>query len=368
MEENSQSFINNKSSPYEDNVRYDGQNFIRDAKQKNTGQDIANEVMGKYREKKQSQKKKIGTGKKILIGTALALVTALGVKGGIDLIKENKSKGLNPSDNPIDKLNSDEQKKLAQYITTTGVHKDGRITDLTSLVPYLNIASDASLTEDGNIIVTTAQILKDEKEEYITYVNKTISSSYGNILQSKNFYLDKDGDVISCYEFITNKNGTIDFLTAVSYDQNMFDFAEKVAKTAGKDKTVDALNLTLISSEESLDDNAKEILGEKNTVLQVKTKDKVRVEGSLDVSSSQKGLKNSITASIITTDKNKNDNFFGDVTFSIYKNGESEISLDLGQKVSEHFSMREGISYSNGEVWGKVGFTVSTQNLDNIAR
>ena len=387
MEEKDKNFIqNNKSSPYQDEVEYDGQNFIRKsqktkqnsseqgkttkdkstqdkpkkdkATQGSATQDKSSkseDVMAKYR-----NNKKMGVGKKIAIATLIALATALSVKGGVDLVKEGKLDFLIPKGDPMNKLSSEDQKKIARYLTTTGVHKDGSLVDLTSLTNYLDISGDAVITEDGNLLVTKAQILKGE-EEYITHIEKTLSSTKGKMLQDKHLYLDSDGNVISYYEYALNENGKWELRTGVDYDPNMLSFASKAAKSAGESKTVDALNLTVISSEESLDETSKERLGDKNTVLQVRTNDKVKVEGEFGVSGSQNGLQTTVGASIITSDKNKNDNSLANVTFVHYENGENEIVLNSKQILGEHFSIREGASYnfSKDELEAKLGRTIS---------
>lgn len=380
---------------------FDGVNFIRTPKsskkqapkqpiqneRSEDQEEIASEVMDKYhkeedknKSKKVSKEKRVKPAKAqrkkkngklhIVIAAALLLTGAVLTVGGLHL-KKFRPNEVKPKVAASDKLNElasnqEELEGLIKRIQEIGTDRNGKETDLSTLQTEQKVESDEILEQlSGNVTKTVAQILKDKDGNCYTHLKKTTKTAYGKTISEKNIYLDSKGDVITAFQYDFDQKGIPTFSTSVEYDENMFAYAKKAAATAGKDMALDAINLSLLASEDTLPEEFKDELGKNNVGVTIKNEPNFKSEAGVSiVGGSEKTLETSLSYDIIVNDaKTKDPVFLGGSTVSFDLNGftHADFYISTNPFNNKGFNVNAGLSADqNGGVQFSVGGAYNT--------
>ena len=373
---------------------FDGVNFIRTPKsskkqapkqpiqneRSEENEEIASEVMDKYHNKENKNKpKKVSKEKRVkpakaqrkkksgklhlVIAAALLLTGAVLTVGGLHLNKFRPDE-VKPKVAAGDRLNEiasnqEELEGLIKRVQEVGTDKNGKETDLSTLQSEQMIESDEILEQSGNVTKTVAQILKDKDGNCYTHIKKTTKTAYGKTVCEKDIYLNSKGEVITAFQYDFDQKGIPTFSTSVEYDENMFAYAKKTAKNAGEDMALDAINLSLLASEDNLPEEFKEELGKKNVGITIKNEPlyKSQVGASLTVGT-KKTLETSLSYDIIVNDEKTRDPILlGGSTVSFDLNGFTRADF----YVSTNPFKNKGINLNTGlsvDQFGNIQFSV----------
>ena len=381
---------------------FDGVNFIRTPKsskkqapkqpiqneRSEDQEEIASEVMDKYHKKaeKKEKKQKVAKQKRVkqakvkkknrnlklipIVGALLLASAVLGIGTG----HVSKYHGFNTKATPVmaydDRINNmtdDPQVKqeIAQKVATTGISNNGTETDITALSLEQKIENEIVDEEENHVAKTVAETLKSNNGEIVVHLHKTISTSSGKTVCDKHIYFDSKGDVITAYQYDYDKKGVPTFSTTVQYDLNMVAYAKKVATTAGKDMALDAINLSLLASEDTLPEEFKDELGKNNVGVTIKNEPNFKSEaGASIVGGSEKTLETSASYDIIVNDgKTKDPVFLGGTTVSFDLNGftHADFYISTNPFNNKGFNVNAGLSADqNGGVQFSVGGAYNT--------